>query len=217
MSYYCEQCGHRHKLDSKIGREHWTEEARDGFPVGAAAAPAPEAPRGEDQGGPAPAAPAAEAPGEAAPGGGGHPVAGGEGEAQEQLRLLAEALGIDKLTQMVKAQQIQIAQLTRHQGEILQGAAPTTGGLDLTKYGITTETLQSGVKWVVNEIFKGGGGGDDDEQMIRAIWQEEKARKALVMKEKIKAIYDAINNDLPLYAGEAPPGPLTPKKDGDKK
>ena len=177
--------------------------------AGQAATPQPS------QADPAPA-PVSAGSGEDHPGSGHNPVGSSEKEAQEQLNTLAQALGIDRLVEAVKQQQAQIAQLTRAQGEILQGAAPGhPGGIDLTKYGITPETIQRGVQMVMQALMDGGGG--EDEELVKAIVAEEKQRKAVLMRAKVKMVYDAINNDLPLYAGEASglPGPVSPGKPGE--
>jgi len=239
MSYYCERCGRVHKEGSKIGVHHKPyrslpeeeskvnpNEIRLDPQLAQLNSPRAEPPlsgtspeslmEDKQNGGGEPETVRPEETTAQATAALSKPVSAPpqQAEAEAQLKLLAEALGIQKLSDTIKAQQAQINQLTRGQGEILAGAAPTSS-MDLTKYGITPETIQQGVKWVVQEVFKGGG--DEDEQLARAIIAEQKARRALVIKDRVKLIYDAIDTGLPLYAGEAPPGPLTPKKEPDKK
>ena len=123
-----------------------------------------------------------------------------EGEAVAQLKLLREALGVDELEQSVKRLSAQLSQVNR---EIVEGAIPGQGGgIDLTKYGVTPETIQTGLKMVMDAIFDGNKSVDPDEQLVRIIVNENKARKAANMAEKVKLVMDAIDKGDSLYVGE---------------
>jgi len=128
------------------------------------------------------------------------PLASVEDEAVAQLKLLREALGVDELEQSVKRLSAQLSQVNR---EIVEGAIPGQGGgIDLTKYGVTPETIQTGLKMVMDAIFDGNKSVDPDEQLVRIIVNENKARKAANMAEKVKLVMDAIDKGDSLYVGE---------------
>lgn len=122
-----------------------------------------------------------------------------EAEARRQLQDLGKALGLDVLARQVGDLTNRVNQLNR---ELAQGAAPTQapGGFDLTKLGITEDTVKMGVKMITEAIFKGPA--DEDEVLVRAIVEENKKRKRVNMAEKVRLIMDTIDSGGDVFVKE---------------